>query len=271
MQRTMFIRRAVGARQLLPRDVYFWLKAVLLALVAIQSARLVWAIVTPLGPLGRWLPPAPPTIPATAQIALLSTFDPFASTQAQASAVSPAPAVTGLVLFGTRTLVGAVPASAIIAGTDGVQNSYVVGDEIAPGVRLLSVGFDFVLVGAQGSEQRLVMEGADPPAEAAPVTPQVAGGGSVALTPASLRENVGLAPRLVNGRINGFLVSASGNPAVLNRAGLRDGDVITSVNGRPVTDAAALQSQLSPGASLSLTVERGAGVVPVSVTLEGNP
>jgi general secretion pathway protein C len=38
-----------------------------------------------------------------------------------------------------------------------------------------------------------------------------------------------------------------------------------------LTDPAALQSQLSPGARLSLTVERGAGTVPVALTLEGNP
>lgn len=269
MRRTMIIQRAVAARQLLPRDVYFWLKAVLLAFVAIQAARLIWILLTPLGPVGRWLPPAPPVIPATAQLALFSTFDPFATAQAQASAAAPAPAASGFTLFGTRMSFGGAPGSAIIAGADGVQESYAIGDEIAPGVRLLSVGFDFVLVGGNGSEQRLAMEGADPPVAAA-AAPSSAGSG-LALTPAAIRNNVALAPRVVAGRVNGFLVSATGNPSVLSRTGLREGDIITQVNGQPLTDPAALQSQLSPGARLSLTVERGAGTVPVALTLEGNP
>ncbi|UUR08378.1 type II secretion system protein N [Sphingomonas glaciei] len=267
----MIIRRAVTARQLLPRDVYFWLKAVLLALVAVQAARLIWILVTPLGPVGRWLPPAPPTIPATAQLALFSTFDPFATAQAPAGAAAPAPAASGFTLFGTRMSYGGASASAIIAGADGVQNSYSVGEEVAPGVRLLSVGFDFVTIGGKGSEQRLAMEGADPPVAAAATGTPAAGGAGLALTPAAIRNNVALAPRLVGGRVSGFLVSATGNPAVLARTGLRDGDIITQVNGRPLTDPAALQSQLSPGARLSLTVERGAATVPVALLLEGNP
>lgn len=271
MQRSMIIRRVTRAGQLLPRDVYFWLKAILLALVAVQVARLIWAILTPLGPVGRWLPPAPPAIPASAQLALLTTFDPFASTQAQASAATPAPAGEGFTLFGTRMSLGAVPASAIIAGSDGVQDSYFVGDEVAPGVRLLSVAFDFVTIGSDGAEQRLMMEGAEPPIGAVSAGASLPGAAAPSLTPAVIRNNVALAPRVVAGRINGFLVSSSGDPAVLARAGLRDGDVITQVNGRPLTDAASLQSQLSPGARLSLTVERGAGSVPVSLMLEGNP
>ncbi|NJC06582.1 general secretion pathway protein C [Sphingomonas kaistensis] len=267
----MIIRRAVAARQLLPRDVYFWLKAVLLALVAVQAARLIWILVTPLGPVGRWLPPAPPTIPATAQLALFSTFDPFATAQAPANAAAPAPAVSGFTLFGTRMSFGGAPGSAIIAGADGVQTSYLVGEEVAPGVRLLSVGFDFVLLGGNGAEQRLAMEGAEPPVAAAAAGTVPAGSAALALTPAAIRNNVALAPRLVAGRVSGFLVSATGNPAVLARTGLRDGDIITQVNGRPLTDPAALQSQLSPGARLSLTVERGAATVPVALLLEGNP
>lgn len=270
MLRTMIIRRTMEARQLLPRDLYFWLKALLLALVATQAARLLWTIATPLGPVGRWLPAAPPTIPATAQLALLSTYDPFATAPVQPGVAAPAPTVSGLTLFGTRMSLGGAPGSAIIAAADGVQNSYAVGDEVSPGVRLLSVGFDFVLLGGNGAEQRLAMEGADPPATTTPAPAGSAVAG-LALTPAALRNNVALAPRIVAGRVSGLLVSATGNPAVLGRAGLRDGDVITSVNGRPVTDAAALQSQLNPGTSLSLTVQRGGGSVPVALTLEGNP
>ena len=262
----------MSARQLLPRDVAFWLKAILLALIAIQGARLVWALVTPLGPVGRWLPGAPTSIPAAAQLALFSTFDPFSPAASPVQAVAAAP-VSGLTLFGTRMSLGGAPGSAIIAGSDGVQNSFTVGDEVVPGLRLLSVGFDFVLLGGNGSEQRLAMEGAEEPAapSATPGAPPPVGGTTQRLTPQAIRENVAFAPRMAGGRVTGFLVSAVGDPAFLARAGLRDGDVITAVNGRPLTGAAALQSQLTPGSRLSLSVERGAATVPVALTLEGTP
>jgi general secretion pathway protein C len=264
----MILQRVVTARQLLPRDVYFWLKAVLLALAAIQLARLVWALTTPLGPVGRWLPPAPAALPPAAQLALLSTFDPFAAASvATSAAAAPAPA-SGLTLFGTRMSMGSAPGSAIIAGADGIQTSYLVGEEVAPGLRLVGVGFDFVLLGGSGTEQRLAMEGAEPPAaQAGPGGGRSAGGS--ALTPENIRANVAFAPRTAGGRVTGLLVSPLRDPSFLARAGLRDGDVITAVNGRPVNDPAALMSQLSAGARLSLTVERGAGTASVALLLEG--
>ena len=60
------------------------------------------------------------------------------------------------------------------------------------------------------------------------------------------------------------------NAAALLDAGLRPGDVIRSVNGRPIgsaADAAGLANQLTPGARLSLEVERGASVVPIALFL----
>lgn len=267
LRRTMILQRVVTARQLLPRDVTFWLKAVLLALVAVQLARLVWALATPLGPVGRWLPPVPTALPEAAQLALLSTFDPFAAMTTATGAATPA-AATGLILFGTRMSLGGAPGSAIIAGADGVQMSYTVGDEVAPGLRLLSVGFDFVLIGSNGSEQRLAMEGADPPAAGAA---GIAGAASPsAITPEAIRANLAFAPRTAGGRVTGLLVSPLGDPAFLQRTGLRDGDIITAVNGRPAGDPAALLTQLSPGARLALTVERGAGTANVALSLEGN-
>lgn len=267
MRRTIILQRVVTARQLLPRDVYFWLKAVLLALAAIQLARLVWALTMPLGPVGRWLPPAPSALPPAAQLALLSTFDPFTAASV-ASATAVAAPVTGLTLFGTRMSMGRAPASAIIGGADGIQTSYLVGEEVAPGLRLASVGFDFVLLEGSGGEQRLAMEGAEPPAGDV-LAPGTAAPASAALTPEAIRSNVAFAPRTAGGRVTGLLVSPVGDPAILTRAGLRDGDVITAINGRPVSDPAALNSQLARGARLSLTVERGAATASVALLLEG--
>ncbi len=268
--RTLILQRVVGARQLLPRDVYFWLKALLLALLAVQAAQFFWTVATPLGPVGRWLPPTPAALPDTAQRALLASFDPFSA--AATATTQPAPIVTGLTLFGTRMSLGGAPGSAIIAGEDGVQISYAVGEKVAPGLRLLSVGFDFVLLGGEGTEQRLAMEGSEEPSAAVPGagTPAAAAASGTRLTPQNIRANVAFAPRMSNGRVTGLLVSALGSPAFLQAAGLRDGDVVTAVNGRAVNDPSALLSQLTPGARLSLSVERGAATASVALLLEGN-
>ena len=113
MKRTLILDRWTSARQLRPRDVYFWLKALLLALVAVQGVRLFWSIVTPLGPVGNWLPATPQTLPAAAQIALISTFDPFSRGRPQAVAVATSAMPEGLKLFGTRMGSGSIAGSAI--------------------------------------------------------------------------------------------------------------------------------------------------------------
>lgn len=274
MLRTLRLDRTTVARQLLPRDVYFWVKAIILALIAIQLARLTWAVATPVGAFGPWVPAAPETLPRATQVALLSTYDPFAG--AQPSATVPATAdLSGYKLFGTRMGMGGMPASAIVAGPDGVQGSFSIGDQLAPGLRLASVAFDYVTLSAGGQESKLAME--DP-------TPTLGGqaGGAPAASPAAtgaaptaeaIRRDLAFAPRMIGGRVTGLLVSPVGGGATLQSAGLRSGDVVVAVNGRRISgvaDAASLQSQLTPGARLSLSVERGASVVPVALVLAGS-
>lgn len=279
MKRTLILDRWTSARQVLPRDVYFWLKALLLALVAVQGARLFWSIITPLGPVGNWLPATPQTLPAAAQIALISTFDPFSRGRPQAVAVSTSAMPEGLKLFGTRMGSGSIAGSAIIQGADGVQTSFTIGDEVAPGVRLAGVSFDFVMLDTGAGQQKLVMEGTEDAAPPALVTPATAsptgsaiGAAPVVLTPESVRQNVAFAPRTAGNRITGLLVSPIGSDAVLRAAGLRSGDIVVAVNGRRLTSAAdisSFQSQVVPGARLSLLVERGAETVPVALTFPG--
>ena len=81
MIRTLTVRRlAIG--RLLPTDLFFWLKALLLALVAFQAANLFWVIATPVGPLGDWRPTAPRFLSPEAQTAVLAAVDPFSRTSA---------------------------------------------------------------------------------------------------------------------------------------------------------------------------------------------
>ena len=271
LQRTLDIGRFVPARLHLPRDAYFWLKALLLALVGVQLARLLWAIVTPVGPVGQWQPPAPQVLPAAAQSALLSNFDPFGGGGSALAQAAPATA-EGFELFGTRVAGGGLPGSAIIAGPDGEQLSVAVGEQVAPGVKLVSVGFEHVVLERSGQRLQLAM------ASDTPAGPPVDGGRAGApvqlagLDAERLKETIALAPRQRAGRVTGLLVSPVGDESVMQAAGLRSGDVIVAVNGRrvaSVADASMLQAQVTPGARLSLTVERGAATVPVALNLAG--
>ena len=279
VKRTLILQRLVPARQWLPRDAYFWVKALLLSVIAVQLAMLVWTLVTPLGPLGRWMPPAPQALPAAAQNALLTGFNPFDRNASGPTAPAAAPVASGeYKLFGTRAAGGGLPGSAILSGPDGQQVSVSVGEEVSPGVRLVEVGFDHVVLERGGQQLRVAMDeeptgDAAAPAGAAPAgAPGAAAPANAPLTPQRLRENIAFAPRASGGKVTGLLVSSLGDESVMQAAGLRSGDVIVAVNGRRITsaaDAAAIQAQVGPGARLSLTVERGAATVPVALNLAG--
>ena len=160
------------ARRLLRRlprtNLYSALELVLLAALAVQCARLLWVIVTPVGPLGAWRPEQPGV--AGSPIEILRGFDPFFR-----SAPVAGPAVVTslqLTLYGTRIDEAVGGGSAIIAGPDGVQMSVAVGDEIVPGVKLKAVAFDHVTVDRGGVAEDLFL---DQSGAVQPVAPPVPG------------------------------------------------------------------------------------------------
>ena len=251
----------------------------LLALLAFQGARLVWALVTPLGPLGDWQPAAGPDL-ARARAVLSSGFDPFFRTgRADGPAV-----ITSLQLklFGVRVDEATGRGSAIIAGADNVQTSYSVGEAVQPGVTLKSVGFDSVVIARGGADETLFLDqsGAAPIA-AAPVVPPVSNsallstpGGQTAVpgnvSVAALQSQLNLAPRQAGGRVTGLV--PRGDAAFLARIGLQPGDVIVQVAGRPIGSVQDLQraaAGLARGGNFSIAVERGAQVVPIAVGISG--
>ena len=265
-----------------PREIGPLLLAALLgAVLVLQLVRLMWTVITPLSPLGAWQPQAAVIASPAERRALFASFDPFFRSNAQGPASATVTAL-GLVLFGVNINEATGGGSAIIAGEDGVQTSYAVGDEIAPGVRLVGVAFDHVLLDRSGARESLFLDqsgdaAAANPAAAlpAPVTevgsaPASTNNASGELSPATLKAGVGFAPRAENGRVTGLVVQPQGDGAVFRAAGLRPGDVVRSVNGRPIGsagDAASLANQIAPGARLSLEVERGASVVPIAIFL----
>ena len=226
---------------------------------------------------------------ADARAALFAGFDPFFRTSSAGTGAAQQVTSLPLKLFGIRVNEASGSGSAIIEDESGVQNSYAVGEEIAPGVTLKAVQFDHVIIQRGSADETLYIdqsgggepiEGGQPAAPgqspaAAPApgaampTPPTLG----ALAPDSVLSAVNMVPRNEGGRVTGIVLNSRQNPEIFAGAGFRPGDIVVQVNGRPVTSAGdikQLQDSVRPGARISLMVERGAATVPISLILPEN-
>ena len=270
MIRTLTVQRFRVAR--VPSDVTLWLKALLVAVLAVQGARLIWAAVTPVGPLGDWRPAGVNAVPPAAQEAVIAAVNPFDRMATGGAAVI---LPSDLKLFGVRASTGAIPGGAIIGLPDGQQVSVSVGEPVMPGVVLVSVGFDYAEVDRQGVRQRLFIDQDKPPvtlgSAGSSASPQVAA--AQALTVDAVRSAVSFSPRRSQAGLTGILVMPGGDEGIFTAIGFRPGDVIVAVNGTTIaseSDLSQLQQGLAPGASLALTVDRGGQRVPINLSLAGS-
>lgn len=254
--------------------------SVMALIIAGLATWLIWTLVTPLSPFGAWRPKSAEIMAPPARLAMLESFDPF-SRQVAATADPSAIAITALPikLFGIRMNEGSGSGTAIIAGEDGVQKIVAMGQEIQPGVTLAGIAFDHVLINNAGKNEQLFLDQSKPATEVSGAAPAAAAlpAGAAApappLTAEALRSGVAVTPRNQNGRITGLVVAANGDGAAFRAAGFLPGDIVTSINGQKVTgaeQAAALASQIQPGARLSVEVERGSQVVPIAIIVPGN-
>jgi general secretion pathway protein C len=250
-------------RRMPPKLPYQIVEFSLITLLAVQSARLIWAAVQPLGPLGAWKASAGAGV--SGDESLLSRFDPFFRLGGN---VGPA-VVTSLAvkLFGVRVDQAMGRGSAIIATPDGVQSSYAIGDEILPGVKLKAVTFEGVTIERGGVDEQIFLDqsvvaavaqpGATPPAVAAPA---VAGG-------AALASEIGFMPRTEKGQVTGFVVSPKGSGTAFRAAGLQEGDVLTAINGqtiRAADDVTRAMAATPASGIIMLAVERGGKAISLS-------
>lgn len=254
------------------------LVSVLAVFCFVLAANLIWTLIASAGSLGDWKPRTPRAMSAQVRTALYSSFDPFSrSTAKEGDRVI----VTSLnlILFGTRVNENSGSGSAILAGADGVQQSYSVGEEVLPSVILSAVAFDHVVLTHNSQKESLFIDQSVPAktvgepvataeaaTAAAPPTPN--NSGEVRLNSATLRDAIGVAPRNDGGRISGLILSAKDDGTMLRNAGLAPGDIIVSINGRPVGSAGDIAAQMRPGAKLTLEVERGSQKIPVGLNLE---
>ncbi|HYW14803.1 MAG TPA: type II secretion system protein N [Allosphingosinicella sp.] len=272
------MRLAFDSRRLIgrARSVNGWnvLELVLLALIALQCARLIWTALTPVGPLGDWQ--SSTTDRSGDSGGLLSSFDPFFRLSGAAGPVT----VTSLnlKLFGIRQDQASGRGSAIIAASDGQQRSVAVGEEIEPGVTLKTVEFDSVTISRGGSDEQLFMDQSQAPTTVTPTAPA----GPIApippvINPSSSVEpggppvppsrpqptEVSAVPRMNGTQLTGVTVRPAGNGEGFRALGLAPGDVVLSVNGqrlRSTEQARGMATQLA-SARVTLQVERDGRVV----------
>lgn len=213
-----------------------------------------------------------------------------------ASTLQPTLAASSLALTLRGTFATAEPSDglAFIAGADGRERSYAVGDTLPGDAVLEAVYVDYVVVRNGAQRERLPLSGrqlepAAQPAQNNPVpsaaadpsggfltTMPVFGGPDLAtaraaLTPAvaALMDNANVLPVSENGRLIGVRLRVA-DPALLERVGLRGDDVITAVNGIPLDGPerrAELEAALRAGGVVTLNVRRDGTDRPVSVGL----
>lgn len=259
----------------LPRlTVYSAAELILLVAIAVQTARLIWVLIAPIGPLGYWKSASAQA--PRADGAVLAAFDPFF----RLSATGPVTVTSlNLRLTGVTEDRATGRGSAIIQLPDGRQLNFAVGEEIMPGVTLSAVAFDNVTINRGGMQEQLFIDQSTPapaagtdaagavpvPAGALPqvVTPQ----GPVA-APGPAANAISFTPRIAGGGVNGVIVGPGNDGGrAFSTAGFQPGDVIVAVNGQRVTSLEQARAAMGSGGTVSVMVERGGRGVPLMVRL----
>ncbi len=250
--------------------------------------RVIWLLV-PRGSDSAAAPVMPTATSATpaASVAQWHLFGNAQSVDLAARALNAPQTALKLVLHGTLALPDPKHGIAIIADEQNVEHGYNVGDTVAGSAKLAEVYTDHVVLSHDGvaeslllprPEERSAAPGAErsvarAPGTAASVPPGHASstsnsnsararspGALVRSNAADLMRQVRFEPVFDGGRIAGARLSGSGAAAALmNQIGLKPTDMVTAVNGTPlssVSNPQQLLDQLGSASSLQITVQR---------------
>lgn len=235
--------------------------AVELSLLTLLAIQLAWGLSLALRPVeGR----GPPTrIEVVPDRTVFGRFDAFFRSAPTAAGIDLAQA--GYRLFGVRT--GPAP-SAILLGPDGRQMSHGLGDTVGPDVTLIAVAADHVILRQGGRDHRLTFSDEPPPTPDAPPPETVSLSPDAAAAAAAMGISpptqdvygAALRPQVRDGRVEGYVWRRGAQGGALSAAGLREGDVIVSVNGEAMqTDerVGELSQALASGDPVMIQYRRG--------------
>jgi membrane-associated protease RseP (regulator of RpoE activity) len=158
-------------------------------------------------------------------------------------------------------LFGVMASGAVFGMADGSQRFVPVGREVVPGATLLRVELHHAVLATAAGEVRLGFDGVDQAAPAA--TPAATAQGEE-----TLRYRLGLEPRIVRGRIDGFTIRPGASLPALARAGIQPGDVILRVNGAQLDEERReeLAWQIANSGPVEFEIERAGR--PLRLTLQ---
>jgi general secretion pathway protein C len=263
--------------------------------------RLAWLLVPPGDESAA--PVAAKAAPAAAPAQSVAKWHLFGNPQTVNLALARnTPATTlKLSLRGTLALADPKQGMAVIADEHGSDRAYKIGDEVAAATRLAEVYTDHVVLTHEGVAETLSLprpeEHAPESADAAQHATAMAGGKAssvpptyvppqmkhgaldwskaqkqLQLDPNELAKQVHLEPVYQNGKLVGARLSAGGQiGALMQQAGLRPTDTVTSVNGASVTDVSNLQrmmDNLKNISSLQVTVLRDGKPATLTMNLQ---
>jgi general secretion pathway protein C len=236
------------------------IQALLILVLAFLAARLAWQLLTPVGPFGA--SPAIATVTGAADPGLAARAFLQGGHESSPGAAAD---TSGLALFGVRRASDPRRSTAILGTVGGNQASFAVGDTVAPGVTLASVGDGQVVLDRGGTRLRLALPDAPAPsatAAPAPVAsppPQGPASVSAPIDAGQLLAQAGLRPRLRDGQADGYTLIPRGDGDLLRRAGLQAGDVLLAVNGQALTPEriGEIEQILRTNPNTVVTLERG--------------
>lgn len=286
--------RAVGAwlagavRRRPPKQLVGAVEIVLAGCAGILVALTLYAFFAPL-PTPERLPLAgAPRIAAAAQAvrANANPFRPAILTSEGASYDSASEEELeetdlNLVLHGVR--VDAKDRTAIIRLPDGLQKSFKVGDKILDGVVLNDAYQDQVTITRNGVRETLTLINRDPKtarrnARAARGNSKNAASAKASSKSPGLRADslddlanfIRIAPIPSDDGLR-IVLNPGADPSLFNQSGLKAGDELVEIDGRDVTQniasAAGVMQSLSPGAALTVTVNRNGEFVPLTLNI----
>ena len=261
------------------------LGAVAVLCVGAAGAMIARAAVLFATPEAAWVAPLPATPASVAEVprpTLDTSFDPFHRDAApvdlpEMNLGEDAPETTlDLELKGLRA--NADDPSATIKPPSGPDRVFGIGDEIVSGVTLEAVSPNFAVISRSGQLERLSLKEASVLSRPEPPAPseatRVATTRPVSGRPQSVRKDprpisatsagdllqmVSTSIAMVDGRPGGIRVSGR-NGADLSQFGLRNGDIITEINGQSLVGAPGgiqgLATTLQQNNSVSVTLLR---------------
>jgi general secretion pathway protein C len=250
---------------------------VLAAGIAAQLAVLAWKFVAPPPPAPSVAPPPaaqPAFDPSRLQAARL-----FGEVQQQAVSGAEAPRTNvALVLVGTMAVQDPAKGLAILGESAQTARVHAVGATLPGGVKLHSVYADRVVIDRGGALETLplprqfaagtMIQSALPAAAAAEPSIAESVQKLVAAGPEVVGEVLRPMPAFANGQLQGFRLYPGRDRQKFARLGLQPGDLVTQVNGVPLTDGQRgmeILRSLGNAGSATVTVERGGNVQQLTV------